>query len=86
MLLFHYNMKYPSFDFANTINYQWRLISTLFTILETIDLPKNKASQILVDPFMKVQGRQDIYALGDCSCIEEYPLPCTAQVAERQGP
>lgn len=26
-----------------------------------------------------------IYALGDCAQVEDYPLPCTAQAAERQG-
>jgi len=32
-----------------------------------------------------VKGYEDVYAIGDCSFIEENPLPCTAQVAERQG-
>lgn len=26
-----------------------------------------------------------IYAIGDCADIKDYPLPCTAQVAEKQG-
>lgn len=26
-----------------------------------------------------------VFAIGDCSCIESHPYPCTAQVAEREG-
>ncbi|XP_066932061.1 probable NADH dehydrogenase [Clytia hemisphaerica] len=78
-------VKLKSGDVINTGLVVWSTGLAPRPFTEIIDLPKNKASQILVDPFMKVQGRQDIYALGDCSCIEENPLPCTAQVAERQG-
>ncbi len=40
-----------------------------------------------MDRFLKVKGIPDghVYALGDCAYIEEKPLACTAQVAERQG-
>lgn len=38
-----------------------------------------------MDPSLKVKGSSNIFALGDCSYIEDNPLPCTAQVAERQG-
>ena len=54
---------------------------------ENIDLPKSQQKQLLVDRFLKVKGLPDgnVYALGDCAYIEENPLACTAQVAERQG-
>ena len=28
---------------------------------------------------------QSVFALGDCAQVRGHPLPCTAQVAERQG-
>lgn len=45
----------------------------------------DKGSQILVDPFLKVKGEKNIYAIGDCATIEDYWLPQTAQVANQQG-
>ena len=45
----------------------------------------DRGSQILVDPYLKVKGEDDIYAIGDCSTIEDYWLPQTAQVANQQG-
>lgn len=53
----------------------------------SVDLPKNKNSQLLVDQFLRVKGISDgsIFAIGDCSFIETSPYPCTAQVAEREG-
>ncbi|EDO37174.1 predicted protein [Nematostella vectensis] len=53
----------------------------------SLDLPKNKAQQLLVDDHLRVKNIPDntIFAIGDCSSIETAPHPCTAQVAERQG-
>ncbi|CAE7906545.1 unnamed protein product [Symbiodinium microadriaticum] len=45
----------------------------------------DRGSQILVDPYLKVKGEDDIYAIGDCSTIEDYWLPQTAQVANQEG-
>lgn len=44
-----------------------------------------RGTQILVDEFLRVKGEEDIYALGDCSTIENYWLPQTAQVAKQQA-
>ncbi|CAJ1380687.1 unnamed protein product [Effrenium voratum] len=44
-----------------------------------------RGSQILVDRFLKVKGEDDIFAIGDCSTIEDYWLPQTAQVANQEG-
>ena len=40
-----------------------------------------------MDSHLRVKGIADgnVFALGDCSNIENNPHPCTAQVAERQG-
>lgn len=53
----------------------------------SVDLPKNKNNQLLVDQFLRVKEISDgsIFAIGDCSFIETSPYPCTAQVAEREG-
>lgn len=52
-----------------------------------VSLPKNKHGQIMVDSHLRVLGESTgrVYALGDCAQIEGHALPCTAQVAERQG-
>ena len=53
----------------------------------SVNLPKNNNKQLLVDEYLKVKGIEDgsVFAIGDCSHIEENPYPCTAQVAEREG-
>lgn len=53
--------------------------------VNNFDLPKDKASRIQVDEFLRVQGREDIYALGDCSCVVGRNHPATAQVAMQEG-
>lgn len=41
----------------------------------------------MVDSRLLVEGdpHQCVYALGDCAQVRGHHLPCTAQVAERQG-
>lgn len=34
---------------------------------------------------MDPQQEGSVFSIGDCSFIEDAPLPCTAQVAEREG-
>ncbi|XP_071497123.1 uncharacterized protein, partial [Diadema antillarum] len=55
--------------------------------VESLDLPKNQQGQLLTNRRLQVAEVDDgsIFAIGDCGEIEEDPLPCTAQVAERQG-
>ncbi|HVM33243.1 MAG TPA: FAD-dependent oxidoreductase [bacterium] len=53
--------------------------------VNNFDLPKDKASRILVDETLKVKGHEDLYALGDCSFFGDKGLPATAQVAMQQG-
>ncbi|XP_005100464.1 internal alternative NAD(P)H-ubiquinone oxidoreductase A1, mitochondrial [Aplysia californica] len=56
-------------------------------LTRSLDVKKNKAGQILTDRFLRVKNDEsgNIFAIGDCADIEEMSLPCTAQVAERQG-
>lgn len=55
--------------------------------IHNLALNKNKNGQLLTDKRLLVKGdvTQSIFALGDCADIDQLPLPCTAQVAERQG-
>ena len=48
-------------------------------------LPKDARQRFLVDRSFRVQGVEDIYAIGDCAIVTETPLPATAQVAQQQG-
>lgn len=52
-----------------------------------LDIPKNAREQILTDRHLRVLGDPsgNSFAIGDCADIKDYSLPCTAQVAERQG-
>lgn len=53
--------------------------------VENVRLPKDNRSRILIDNLFRVKGFENIYALGDCTVIEENPLPATSQVAQQQG-
>ena len=53
--------------------------------INNVELTKNNIGQLLTDKNLKVLDTENVYALGDCADIKEVPLPCTAQVAERQG-
>lgn len=54
---------------------------------ETLDLPKNAQGQLETDERLRIAAVEDssVYALGDCADIIGNPLPCTGQVAEKQG-
>ncbi|KAH9525427.1 Internal alternative NAD(P)H-ubiquinone oxidoreductase A1, mitochondrial [Bulinus truncatus] len=54
---------------------------------KSLKYSKNKSGQILTDRYLRVKDEQkkNVYAIGDCGDIEEMSLPCTAQVAEREG-
>src|SRR5262249_34090579 len=58
-------------------------------LIEMLDLPKGKGSRLIVDEMLKVEGTQDIWALGDCALVPEPGgkgyCPPTAQHAIRQG-
>ncbi len=43
------------------------------------------ARRLAVDEFLRLPGRENVYALGDCAAVGNPPLPATAQVAQQQG-
>ncbi|VDI01979.1 NADH:ubiquinone reductase (non-electrogenic) [Mytilus galloprovincialis] len=52
-----------------------------------LDLKKNKQGQVMTDKYLHVLGddSKSVFAIGDCADVQDMPLPCTAQVAEREG-
>ncbi|XP_071945324.1 uncharacterized protein [Antedon mediterranea] len=55
--------------------------------VKNLDFDKNQSGQLITDEKLNVLGddSKSIYAIGDCANIQGNTLPCTAQVAERQG-
>lgn len=51
----------------------------------TLGQPKGPLERLLTDGYFRVQGTDDIFAIGDCSRMAEQDLPPTAQVAQQQG-
>ena len=60
-------------------------VTCLFS--DGLSFPKSRSKQLLVNNYLQVKGIEagNVFAIGDCSFIEPNPLPCTAQVAEREG-
>ncbi|HEX3694433.1 MAG TPA: FAD-dependent oxidoreductase [Polyangia bacterium] len=68
------------------------LVSTIpsspHPLIDTLELPKTKNGRLIVDVHLRVQGRDDIWALGDCASVPTAggaPCPPTAQHATRQA-
>lgn len=47
--------------------------------------PLDRRSRLIVDGYLRLPGREGVYALGDCAALGDPPLPATAQVAQQQG-
>lgn len=54
---------------------------------ESLDFEKTPQGQIVVDRWLKAVSvpEKNVCAIGDCASVVDNPMPCTAQVAERQG-
>jgi NADH dehydrogenase len=48
-------------------------------------LPQGRGGRILVDPDLRVQGQDRIFALGDIALVTDQPLPQLAQPALQMG-
>jgi NADH:ubiquinone reductase (H+-translocating) len=57
------------------------------TVLWTLSVPTDRAGRLPVDPFLRVSGINDVFAVGDVSVLNQggRPLPGVAQVAIQQG-
>lgn len=59
-------------------------------LLAELDLPRDDRGRVLVDPLLRVDGRDNIWALGDCARVPneatpDHPDPPTCQHALRQA-
>ncbi len=53
---------------------------------DILDVPKNRLNQFIVDSYLRVEGFDNIYAIGDCAEIRNLKgeiLPPTSQIAEQ---
>ncbi len=77
---------------GSVINYGllvWAAGNSATELVKRLDFPKDKRGKIITDASFRVKkddGFYDnIFAVGDCSAIENLELPATAQVAQQQG-
>jgi len=63
----------------------WAAGSAAVPFVETLGVALDRRGRIVADAFLRMQGREDTFALGDCAAVGEPPLPATAQVAQQQG-
>lgn len=63
----------------------WAVGNAAVPLLGRIGQPTDERGRLQVDAQLRLPGRHDAYALGDCAAPEETPLPATAQVAQSQG-
>jgi NADH:ubiquinone reductase (non-electrogenic) len=63
----------------------WAAGNTAGTLIRNCGFPKDNRNKLIIDHYLKVQGEESIYAIGDCAEIPDEPFPVTAQTAESQG-
>jgi NADH:quinone reductase (non-electrogenic) len=68
------------------------IISTVGTkpnpLFDTLDVERDSRGRIVVDDFLRVKGREDIWAVGDCAAVphpDGGTCPPVALYAEKQG-
>lgn len=63
----------------------WAAGNAPIPFVKTLGTPLDRRGRIVVDDHLRLPGRKDTFALGDCAAVGEPPLPATAQVAQQQG-
>jgi len=63
----------------------WSTGNSPLDFIKQLGLEMSRQGRILVGPSLKVSGREDVYALGDCAEDRHQPLGMLAQVANQQG-
>jgi NADH dehydrogenase len=56
-------------------------------VVRKLGIPSDRSGRLAVDPFLTVQGTDDVFAVGDVAALSQdgRPLPGVAQVAIQQG-
>jgi NADH dehydrogenase FAD-containing subunit len=63
----------------------WAAGNAPVPFVKTLGTPLDRRGRLVVDDHLRLPGREDAFALGDCATVGEPPLPATAQVAQQQG-
>lgn len=63
----------------------WATGNTSTQLVRKAGFKQTKQGKIITDYYLRVKDYDNIFAIGDCSEIENNPLPATAQVAQQQG-
>ena len=63
----------------------WSTGNKALDFVQNLGLPLSKDGRILVNENLKVEGPEDVFALGDCAVQPEKPLPMIAQAAKQQA-
>lgn len=54
-------------------------------LVQSLPFEKELRGRIVVDEFLRLRGRSDVFALGDCATQYGTDLPATSQVAQQEG-
>ncbi len=63
----------------------WAAGNAPLPFVRGLDAEHDERGRLVVDGHLRLAGRADAYALGDCAVDPAHPLPATAQVAQQQG-
>ena len=63
----------------------WSTGNKALDFVQNLGLHLSKDGRILVNENLKVEGPEDVFALGDCAVQHENPLPMIAQAAKQQA-
>ncbi len=63
----------------------WAAGNTATALIRESNFTKNNRNKLVIDHYLRVNGVNDVYAMGDCAEISDEAFPVTAQVAQRQG-
>jgi NADH dehydrogenase len=65
----------------------WTAGVTVSPVVRTLGVKTDRAGRLPVDPYLMVQGANDVFAVGDVAALSQdgHPLPGVAQVAIQQG-
>lgn len=63
----------------------WAAGNAPVPFVKNLGIPLDRRGRIVIDDSLRVAGRENVYAMGDCAVVGEPPLPATAQVAQQQG-